>query len=135
MEITMKYKDEATKSTVYKIRGIGNFFPEFIKEDNTEIFVLLQSIDRSKENRNFILMEIHFQLKKDLNPKEKFDLVNRWAQPDYPASVYWEEETQEYILSITEHIIGEGTNYHRLTDRYIGLLESYKQLKKENQIK
>jgi len=135
LETTLKFKDEKTNSTIYSIKGLENNFAQFSKNDNTEIVIILQTINSENTQREFITMDITFDLEKELNLKDKFEFINRWAKSDYPASVYWDEEAENYVLIVTEQIIGEGSTYHRLTDRFIGLIASYSQLKNENSLK
>lgn len=132
METTLKFKNVENNSTIYGVRGLGNNFSQFEENDNTEIIIVLQSINSENVHREVINLDITFDLKKELNLQDKFEFINRWAKPDYPGSVHWDEESKNYVLSISEQIIGEGSTYQRLTDRFIGLIASYTQLKNEN---
>lgn len=126
LNLILMFNDPESNGIIYTVDGLNQ-----LEELNPKLIILHETFNSYEK----ITMQTWFKMDKALSLKEKFDLINNWSNPKYPASIFWDEKKEIYILSASMMLYTKTVSFRRIDDMYLGFIAALKDLDHTQKLK
>ncbi|NYJ26632.1 hypothetical protein [Allomuricauda sp. ARW1Y1] len=128
LNVILKFNDPESESTVYTIDGIKE-----LSGIDTKLHVVHESYRLFEK----VSIQTRFAIEELWSIKERYDLINEWATPSYPANIFWDKKRKTFVLTVSTIVFSKSktVSVARIDDMYLGFIAALKDLNDSQTIK
>jgi len=126
LNLILKYNAPETDAVLYTVNGLKRLSGLDIK---------LMFFHESYKSHNKVSIQTRFTIDAFRSINEKYDFINSWAGPSYPARIFWDDKGQVFVLTVTTLIFSKTVSLSRMDDLFLGFIAALKDLNQSQKIK
>jgi hypothetical protein len=128
LNLILKYNDPNSDNVIYTVNGNN-----LIQGIDPKILFLHETYPKHDK----ITIQTRFSTDEFRSIKKRYDLINEWSTPSYPASIYWDSKRDIFVLTVSIIVFSKSktVSFARIDDLYLGFIAALKDLNNSLKIK
>lgn len=126
LNLILMYKDPGSNRVIYTVDGMTE-----LEKLKPKVLFLHETFNSYEK----VTIQTWFNIDELWSLKDRYELINSWANPKYPAGIFWDSNRECFVLSVSMNIFSKTVSVRRIDDMYLGFIAALKDLNVSQKIK